>query len=115
MPSKAHGLDNWSVDDFKSLPTRALEGLLVILLYVERFHVWPDASMWSRMALCPKAGSDSTDDLRPLTILSIIYRLWARLRWAELAAWIVTWIDATVYGGIERRSALDAMQNLSHI
>eukprot|EP00972_Heterocapsa_arctica_P045542 6723568-Heterocapsa_arctica.AAC.1 len=67
------------------------------------------------MALPPKAGSDKADDLRPLTILSVLYRLWARIQWQDLASWIASWIDPTVFGGIQQRSALDAMQVIAHL
>eukprot|EP00972_Heterocapsa_arctica_P086679 12777526-Heterocapsa_arctica.AAC.1 len=67
------------------------------------------------MALPPKAGSDKADDLRPLTILSVLYRLWARIQWQDLADWIASWIDHTVFGGIQQRSALDAMQVIAHL
>eukprot|EP00972_Heterocapsa_arctica_P001740 248866-Heterocapsa_arctica.AAC.1 len=70
MPSRAHGLDNWSVDDFKSLPESALGPLTEILKGMGTSPNWAEAFVQAMMALPPKAGSDKADDLRPLTILS---------------------------------------------
>ena len=45
-----------------------------------------------------KPGGDPADPVhrRPLNMLSVVYRLWARLRRAEAAEWRAAWDPAVV-------------------
>ena len=76
MPPSSVGLDGWSLQDLWSLPDRALDWL-AHLLQLE------DEGRWLRVlaewftSLIPKPGEEGPLGTRPLTVLSMVYRLWA--------------------------------------
>ena len=55
---------------------------------VETCGRWPDALREGEPVLLPKGGSADTLDRRPITLLAIIYRLWAGLCATGLRDWM---------------------------
>ncbi len=49
---------------------------------VEDTGVWPTDVAHSFVAMLPKGGSGQPDDYRPIVLLSVYYRLWAKARGA---------------------------------
>ena len=46
----------------------------------------------------PKADGDSTPlDQRPLSVLPVVYRLWASLRLGHLREWVEEWLPKSVF------------------
>jgi hypothetical protein len=79
-PSKAPGRDGWSYLDLKRLPTEALDLLALIFHAVEATGEWPEPIAHSFVAMLPKGGTGMVDDYRPIVLLSVYYRLWAKAR-----------------------------------
>ena len=79
-PSKAPGRDGWSYSDLKRLPLEALDLLALIYNAVEATGEWPEPVAHSFVAMLPKGGTGSVDDYRPIVLLSVYYRLWAKAR-----------------------------------
>ncbi len=51
--------------------------------------------------LLPTEGPPGALNVRPLTILSVIYRIWAGIRAAQLRGWQETWVHKSLQGGHE--------------
>ena len=86
MKHKAAGPDNWEARSLLQLPDIAWERLGQLLQSVERTGVWPPGLRAWRLCFIPKDSSTGiTDTLktRPISIGSIIYRAWARVRFQE--------------------------------
>ena len=50
------------------------------------------------IAMIPKADGDSTSlGQRPLSVLPVVYRLWASLRLGHLREWVLGWVPQSVY------------------
>jgi exonuclease III len=113
LKESACGLDQW-----RPMALRALAlwhpgvygGLASILNHIETKGVWPSALVKGYTALVPKDPSledPGPADFRPITVMSAVYRLWARLRFRTALVWQETWIDGGAFGCRPRRGAED--------
>ena len=65
---------------------------------VESTGTWPQGLLDAYIAMIPKADGDSTPPgQRPLSVLPVVYRLWASLRLGHLREWVEGWLPKTVY------------------
>ena len=89
-----HGLDGWRYKELRLLPQGVWEMLASFLNALEQHDepTWPPALCWGSIPLLPKEGPPSPLNLRPLTILSVLYRIWAGIRASQLGQWQETWI-----------------------
>ena len=108
MHPTALGLDGWSLGDLRSLPLRLLDWLAELLTLVEVTGRWPEVLARGYTALIPKPGEEGPLGTRPLTVLSVVYRLWAGTRLWEVLRWQETWAHPEAYGFRPARGALDA-------
>ena len=95
--STAGGLDGWVWNEIKAL--RCL-GFLVLLFFwlVESTGSWPQGLLDACIAMIPKADGDSTPlGQRLLSVLPVVYRLWASLRLGHLREWVEGWLPKSVY------------------
>ena len=77
----AGGLDGWGWREFKVLPVSWLDGLARTQSCVENLGIWPDAYI----AMIPKVDGDATPlGQRPLSVLRVVYRIWASARMVQL-------------------------------
>ena len=84
----AGGLDGWAGNEIKALPLPWFSGLAILLELVETTGVWPQGLLDAYIAMIPKADGDSTPQgQRPLSVLPVVYRLWASLRLGLLGSW----------------------------
>ena len=104
MKPSALGLDGWSLADLRFLPDRLLGDLL---REVERLGRWPARLAEGYPTLVPKEGLPGPLNTRPLTVLSMVYRLWAGMRLADAIAWQESWAHPAAFGFRPARSALD--------
>ena len=82
-------------------------GLAILLELVETTGVWPQGLLDAFFALIPKVDGDSTPPgQRPLSVLPVMYRLWASLRLGHLREWVEGWLPKSV-------TALDIEEVLS--
>ena len=109
LKGKAGGPDNWSGDEIASIPADHLQLFADFCALCETVGMLP--SKWTYAAQChlPKAQkgvrpSDNARDisgLRPLTLFSAWYRLWAstRLKSDDAQSWINNWWHPSAVGG----------------
>ena len=90
------------------LPPRQAAGLVGRpLREVERLGRWPTRLAEGYTALIPKEGPPGPLNTRPLTVLSMVYRLLAGVRLADAIAWQESWAHPAAFGFRPARSALD--------
>ena len=88
----AGSLDGWGWREFKVLPVSWYDGLARILTKVEDTGVWPDGLLDAYIAMIPKTDGDATPlGQRPLSVLPVVYRVWASARMCQLESWFKSW------------------------
>ena len=76
---------------------------------VETSGVWPQGLLDAFFAMIPKADGDSTPlGQRLLSVLPVVYRLWASLRLGHLREWVVGWLPKSVFSLANGLSSVDA-------
>ena len=70
-------LDGWEWRELKVLPVAWFDGLARILTKVEDLGVWPDGL--------------------PLSVLPVIYRVWASAWMGHLEDWFRSWVPDAVF------------------
>jgi hypothetical protein len=92
-PGKAPGHDGWQVRRMRQWPPAVWELVAQLLAAVEEASCWPRQLRQGVVCLLPKAGVQATTctplEARPVVLLSMIYRMWARRRGRELGRWLV--------------------------
>jgi hypothetical protein len=93
---KAPGLDDWIGEELRLWPRPLARGLLQLLVAVGRLGRWPDGLSGAEVVLPLKPDGDPTAplDRRPLNLLPVVYRLWARLRGRAVSSWRRGWDPA---------------------
>ena len=87
---KAPGVDGLRTRDLKDLPLEALTVLADFFTLVEAANRWPAALRDAIVAMLPKKGTAAPSDRRPIVLLTILYRLWAKVRAQEFQDWLVS-------------------------
>ena len=94
----AGGLDGWGWKELKVLPVAWFDGLANILSKVEEIGVWFDGLLDAYIAVIPKTDGDATPiGQRPLSVLPVVYRIWARM--VQLEDWFRSWVPDSVQSG----------------
>ncbi|CAE7221705.1 unnamed protein product [Symbiodinium sp. CCMP2592] len=83
LPSKAPGLDGWTCEVLRNLSAEAVQAILDFLHHCEKRAAWPDQLIFALIALLPKSEKRE----RPIALLHVLYRAWAKLRWPLVSAW----------------------------
>ena len=84
----AGSLDDWGWRELKVLPVSWFDDLARILTKVEDLGVWPDGLLDAYIAMIPQ---------RPLSVLPIVYRIWASARMGQLDGWFKSWVPDSVF------------------
>ena len=122
ISATAGSLDGWGWRELKVLPVSWYDGLARILTTVEDTGVWPDGLLDAYIAMIPKTDGDATPlGQRPLSVLPVVYRIWASTRMVQLESWFKSWVPDSVFsegggrGSVEAwyASALDVEEVLS--
>ena len=81
--------------------------LLVYFTKVEDFWVWPDGLLDAYIAMIPKTDGDATPlGQRPLSVLPIVYRVWASARMVQVED--RSWVLASVFSAGGGRGSVEA-------
>ena len=96
--AKAQGLDAWSPDGFKALPRAAFDDLAEVLTQVEAEGRWPEGLTGAIVALLPETDDHGPLAQRPISLLPMVYRLWAAARGAILKEWFAREGHASAWG-----------------
>ena len=93
----AGGLDGWGWRELKVLPVSWYDELARILTKVEDLGVW-DGLLDAYIAMIPKTDGDATLlGQRPLSVLPIVYRIWASARMGQLDGWFKSSVPDSVF------------------
>ena len=96
--STAGVLDGWAWNEIKALSLPWFSGLAIFLNLVENTGSWPQGLLDAYIAMIPKADGASTPlGQRHLSVLPVVYRLWASLRLGHLREWVVGWLPKSVF------------------
>ncbi len=69
---------------------------------------WPKTLATAAIALIPKGEGPAPEKQRPITLFSILYRLYSSIRYEDTEEWQESWAPPEVYGGRKGMDALDA-------
>ena len=107
--STAGSLDGWGWRELKVLPVAWFDELARILTLVEDTGVWPDGLLDAHIAMIPKSDGDATLlGQRPLSVLPVVYRVWAFARMVQLESWFKSWFPDSVFSVGGGRGSVDA-------
>ncbi|CAE7345760.1 unnamed protein product [Symbiodinium sp. KB8] len=103
MRGKACGPDGWEASHFLSLPGTFWQALGDLWQCAFESAKLPARWREARVALVPK----QTGGCRPISVLSVAYRLGAALLVRDLREWADGWLGHRMLGGVHRRSTRD--------
>ncbi|OLQ01146.1 hypothetical protein AK812_SmicGene16129 [Symbiodinium microadriaticum] len=122
LKGKAGGLDGWSGDEICSLPPGAFDLFARFCACCESSGRLPTAWQLAKQSHLPKAcmgirqadGARDVCGLRPLSVFSCWYRLWAsaRLRSRDANAWCQRWWPDQAIGGKKKKEIYNALAPL---
>ena len=79
------GSCGWSVGELRMLPEQAIQPLLRLFRVLEQGGRWPrQLQTWMLVLLRKEAGIPTWKSVRPISVASVVYRLWARMRTYQL-------------------------------
>ena len=105
----ANGIDQWFIALLTRLPTHLWDALAELLHMVERTGTWPQRMAEGFTSLVPKGkGEGDPMKLRPLAVLSQIYRIWAGVPTEDTLLWQEQWVHQEAYGFRPHKGALNA-------
>ncbi len=95
----AAGLDGWNANDLRMLPLQAWQDMASLLTLVEEGAPWPQGLEQAAVVLLPKNPGSGPGEQRPIALLSVIYRTWARARGKILRRELHKVLPMAVLGG----------------
>ena len=79
------------------------------LAKVEDMGVWPDGLLDAYIAMIPKTAGDAAPlGQRPLSVLPVVYRVWASARMGQLEDWFRSWVPDSVFSAGGGRGSVEA-------
>ncbi|CAE7832127.1 unnamed protein product [Symbiodinium sp. CCMP2592] len=109
----APGADAWQVHELKCLGKRSLHNLAKLYNAIELHGIWPTCLLDVPVATIKKKTGESARDIRPISLASHIYRLWAGVRFKQLRPWMDSWIPDSLRGGVHGRDTTDIYYHLA--
>ena len=95
------GSCKFSTVELQKLPDDLIEKLVNILRLVENGACWPTQWMTAFVIFLPKVeDSHKPSELRPITVISKIYRLWARMHALQVITWASANVAPLIGGGV---------------
>ena len=105
----AASLDGWEWRELRVLLVSWYDELARILAKVEEFGVWPDGLLDAYIAMIPKTDGDAAPlGQRPLSVLPVVYRIWASARMSRLDGWFKSWVPDSVFSAGGGRGSVEA-------
>ncbi|CAE7777904.1 FCPE [Symbiodinium sp. CCMP2456] len=108
MKGKAPGVDQWRAEELLLLPPPFWQSLAELWQSIADRGDVPRPWQRVRIALLPKRQGGT----RPLSLLSVVWRLGAKHMLHQLDAWVGQWLDHTSCGGVPARSGKDLVYQL---
>ena len=108
------GPDHWYTADLRELPDPALQQLAEIFNRIEKMGSFPSSMLRSWTSMIPKSPEpQSPTSLRPIAVLSALYRLYASARQSTLSAWFAEVCPEEILSYLPGRSTTDAALYIS--
>ena len=105
----AGSLDGWGWRELMVLPVSWFDQLARILTLVEDNGVWPDGLLDAYITMIPKTDGDATPlGQRPLSVLPVVYRIWASARMGQVEDWFRSWVPESVFSAGGGRGSVEA-------
>ena len=89
--------DGWTVS-IRMLPQPCIGALAAILNKVEECGVWPSPLREGFITLVPKGEGIAPTNMRPISVVSVIYGAWASLRLQDVILWQEHWLHPLAFG-----------------
>ena len=103
----ARGSCGFAVGEMRCLPAWCLERLFQLFRVIDETSMWPAMWLYAFTIMLPKVSvPESPLDLRPITILSRIYRQWSRFKAVALLVGLSSKIPSTIAGGTATSSLM---------
>ena len=88
MKSKgARGGDGWTVTELKALPDSILARLCTLLNTIDETGQWPSCLEIGLVTMLDKGEGLVANKLRPISVMSVLYRLWASFHMRHILEW----------------------------
>ena len=111
----ASGLDGVSVADLRALDTNQALGLLSLFTRAECDGTWPQQCLaGSVQSLAKVPNPQSPGDFRPVTVLSLVYRLWSSLHSRHWLKVLAPSLDADLCGNRPGHAPADIWKVVLH-
>jgi hypothetical protein len=94
----AAGMEGWRVAELKALPPFLLDKLAQLLNLVEKTGRWPRSLERALVTLVPKGEGGQPLSMRPISVASAVYRLWAATRLRDAMRWQEGWAHPGQHG-----------------
>ena len=105
----AGGLDGWGAGSLRFLPVSWFDELARILTKVEDLGVWLDGLLDDYITMIPKTDGNATPlGKRPLSVLPVVYRIWASARMGQLDGWFKSSVPDSVFSAGGDRGSVEA-------
>ena len=105
----AGSLDGWGWRELKVLPVPWFDGLALVLRQVVTVGQWPQGLLDACIALIPKTDGDATPlGQRPLSVLPVVYRIWASARMVQQEGWFQSGVPDSVFSAGGGRNSFEA-------
>eukprot|EP00973_Karenia_brevis_P089695 12399023-Karenia_brevis.AAC.1 len=88
------GLDGWRMQELKALPLPVLDALAELFNLIEKCGRWPSILEQALITLIPKGQGAGPGDLRPISVMGAVYRVWAACRLKCLRTWQESWASS---------------------
>ena len=99
------GTCGWSVSELRRLPEVAVLPLLRIFRAIEKGCAWPkQLQQWLVVLLRKEEGIPEWNSVRPISVASVVYRIWSRIRTRQLLALCQSFALPTVGPRLSTRS-----------
>jgi len=113
-PKTARGIDSWTVDELRSLPSIAIKSLSQIF---HRFQGQPFPERWLIALTIPlgkQHAAHTAAKTRPITVLSLLYRLWSKVVTTQVLKHWSQHLPGYIVGFIPGRSPQNEMIKIQH-
>ena len=94
----AIGIDGWRVKELRALPDELLERFCDFFRLVETTGRWPACLSVALISMIDKGQGARAQDLRPISVTSVVYRMWAGFRVSQVLQWQDQWATQGIYG-----------------
>ena len=97
--SSSRGSDGFSTLDLRKLPLSLFNMLAILLQQVELLGKWPDRWTLAKTICLPKCTQvKSAFDIRPVTVMARMYRIWGKIRGKQVAQKLASTIPPEIGG-----------------